>query len=264
MVKEENVIVIFNIPPQFGSSDLRRFFTTFVEKKAFHCFHYKRRPENKLEGFSRNQFLSDTPSSSKNEESNSIEDPSTSSVQNLALAEVSSPNDLEAFIDYYHLKHWTDRNHEDLSRRCLAFPLKRSISVGRLSEFRPPSIAPQGNVGTPTQFFLNAIKECRLSSKVIAKLGIDFFERRRRAFCAVPPPPRDEASGNKGEKVLQTSLPFTKTKTSNKMRKIDTTSSTEKSSKSDGSGKKNDDDGDMTEEMRYVSVFEFNFKLRIV
>ena len=102
-----------------------------------------------------------------------------------------------------------------------------------------------------------------MSSKVIAKLGIDFFDRRRRAFCAVPPPPRDEASRNKGEKVLQTSLPFTKTKTSNKMRKIDTSSSTEKSSKSDdGSGKKNDDDGDMTDEMRYV--FEFNFKLRIV
>ena len=250
MVKEENVIVIFNIPPQFGSADLRRFFTTFVEKKAFKCFHYKRRPENKLEGFSRNQFLSDIPSSS-NEESNSIEEP-TSSIQNLALVEVSSSNDLEVFIDYYHLKHWTDRNHEDLSRRCLAFPLKRSISVGRLSEFRPPSIAPQGNVGTPTQFFLNAIKECRLSSKVIAKLGIDFFERRKRAFCAVPPPSniRDEASRNKGEKVLQTSLPFTKTKTSNKMQKKDT-SSTEKGSKHDESCKKNDDDYDVTGE-RYV------------
>ena len=57
-----------------------------------------------------------------------------------------------------------------------------------LSEFRPPSIAPNGNVGTNEQFFLNAIKECRLSPKVISKLGLDFLERRRRAFSAVPPP----------------------------------------------------------------------------
>jgi hypothetical protein len=57
-----------------------------------------------------------------------------------------------------------------------------------LSEFRPPSIAPNGNVGTPTKYFLKAVNECRLSPKVIAKLGLNFNERRRRVFSAVGPP----------------------------------------------------------------------------
>ena len=76
MPKEDNLVIIFNIPPQFGASDLRRFFTTFIESKSFQCFHFKRRPENKLQGFSRNLFLS--------EESNINHE-----IQNCAVAELS-------------------------------------------------------------------------------------------------------------------------------------------------------------------------------
>ena len=137
MAKEEsNLVIIFNIPSQFGASDLRRFFTTFVEKEAFECFHFKRRPENKLVGFSRKSFLEDF-----SESDSEIQD-----VQNCAIARLSRRREVEAFLDYYHLKHWTDRNHDDLSRRCMAFSLKQSkssIQVDNLSELRPPSIAPK-------------------------------------------------------------------------------------------------------------------------
>ena len=135
---ESNLVIIFNIPPHFGASDLRRFFTTFVEKEAFECFHFKRRPENKFVGFSRKSFLGEDISESDSE--------IQKDVQNCAIARLSRRRDLEAFVEYYHMKHWTDRNHEDLSRRCMTFSLKQSkssIQVNNLSEFRPPSIAPK-------------------------------------------------------------------------------------------------------------------------
>ena len=141
MAKEEsNLVIIFNIPPQFGASDLRRFFTTFVEKEAFECFHFKRRPENKLVGFSRKSFLGDF-----SESDSEIQD-----VQNCTIARLSRRREVEAFLNYYHMKHWTNRNHDDLSRRCMAFPLKQSkssIEVKNLSELRPPSIAPKVKCG---------------------------------------------------------------------------------------------------------------------
>ena len=140
MAKEESdLVIIFNIPPHFGASDLRRFFTTFVEKEAFECFHFKRRPENKLVGFSRKSFLGEGDISESDSEIQK-------DVQNCAIARLSRRRDLEAFLEYYHMKHWTDRNHEDLSRRCMTFSLnqsKSSIQVNNLSEFRPPSIAPK-------------------------------------------------------------------------------------------------------------------------
>ena len=67
------------------------------------------------------------------------------------------------FPDYYHGKHWNDRQDEELSSRCLTFSLKASsnIDLSNLSELKPPSIAPNGNVGTTSKYFLQAISECR-------------------------------------------------------------------------------------------------------
>lgn len=80
-------------------------------------------------------------------------------------------------------------------------PTKNKIDLTNLSEFRscPSNIAPKGNVGTPTRFFLQAINECRLSPKVIAKLGLNSCLRNRgRKFSAVAPP-KDLTHG--GEKL---------------------------------------------------------------
>lgn len=38
-------VLIGNIPGQFHSSDLRAFFSHFIEKKGFVCFHFRHRPE---------------------------------------------------------------------------------------------------------------------------------------------------------------------------------------------------------------------------
>ena len=217
MSKEERTVIIFNIPQNFGSSDLRRFFTTFAETEKFECFHYKRRPETKLEGFKRESFLKGGGEASAN--------------HNVALAVLSSKSHLEPFLSYYHFKHWTDRKNEDLTLRCLCFPVTSSSSTAsagslvqltNLSELRSlPSIAPQGNVGTPTAFFLQAINECRLSPKVIAKLGLDF--KPKRTFSQVPPPTNVTDGGSKKHnRVLLNKVRQTKRlpKTSKKGEKV--------------------------------------------
>ena len=37
--------IVANIPAEFHSSDLRSFFSQFIESKGFNCFHFRHRPE---------------------------------------------------------------------------------------------------------------------------------------------------------------------------------------------------------------------------
>ena len=106
-----------------------------------------------------------------------------------------------------------------MSSICLTFPLNTSstIDLNNLSEFKPPSIAPNGNVGTPSKYFLQAISECRLSSKSIKKLGINLAERRERIFSSVAPPTHvndgtSDRNPERNSRVLPTTLPFQKLK----------------------------------------------------
>ena len=45
---------------------------------------------------------------------------------------------------------------------------------------------PNGNIGTPTAFFLKAINECRLPSKLIGKLKLEFPMAKKRKYGSVP------------------------------------------------------------------------------
>ena len=226
MSKDERTVIIFNIPQNFGSSDLRRCFTTFAEGEKFECFHFKRRPENKLAGFKREDFLKGGGEASPE--------------HSVAFAILRLKDFVKPFLDYYHLRHWTDRKNEDLTSRCLCFPVLSSTTGPwtNLSELRsPPSMAPKGNVGTPTSYFLQAINECRLSPKVIAKLGLDF--KPKRTFSQVAPPSNVTDGGSKKHnRVLLDGVRQTS------KRKLKTTS---KKAKVSGSN-------DITEEKRGVQV----------
>ena len=156
----------------------------------YSCFsvHFKRRPETKLTGFKREDFLKGGGEASPE--------------HTVAFAILRLKDYVEPFLDYYHLRHWTDRKNEDLTSRCLCFPVLSSSTnhvqcqLTNLSELRsPPSMAPKGNVGTPTSYFLQAINECRLSPKVIAKLGLDF--KPKRTFSQVAPPSNVTDGGSK-------------------------------------------------------------------
>ncbi|KAJ8044012.1 G patch domain-containing protein 3 [Holothuria leucospilota] len=87
--------------------------------------------------------------------------------------------------------------------------------VNSLPELNPPDIMPRGNVGTPTQTFLELIKDCKIPPSVIRKLGLIFPKRRsNRQYGNVPfhygtnvTPGREEegvALTGKGEEIIDT------------------------------------------------------------
>lgn len=59
--------------------------------------------------------------------------------------------------------------------------------LNKLIEMHPPVGMPNGNVGTPTKIFLELIRQCRLPSSVIGKLGLEFpRSRSKRKYSSVP------------------------------------------------------------------------------
>lgn len=48
----------------------------------------------------------------------------------------------------------------------------------KLPELHPPAAMPNGNVGTPTSIFMEAIRQCKLPPAVIKKLGLKFPKTR--------------------------------------------------------------------------------------
>lgn len=66
-------------------------------------------------------------------------------------------------------KHTPDEEKQVTSKELL-----------RMSEFNPPGLMAQGNVGTPISTFLQLIRSCRLPPKLIPRLGLQFRRSRRR------------------------------------------------------------------------------------
>lgn len=169
----DRILIIFNIPPSFGSSDLRRFFTDFVEAEKFVCFHYKRRPECKLKDFDRSTVI-DVASSS-------------SSTNQFNCCPAKIKEDLaQQFTDRYNDTHWTDEKGVDLDFKCFITTGSEESHWTGLDESRPPGVLPRGNVGTCTKFLLDSIQACKLPPSVIKRLKLNFHERRRRAYATVP------------------------------------------------------------------------------
>jgi hypothetical protein len=57
----------------------------------------------------------------------------------------------------------------------------------KLPELRPPTVMPQGNVGTPTMFFMKLIRDCKLPPSIIKKLQLDFPKSKGKGkYGSVP------------------------------------------------------------------------------
>ncbi|ETN77612.1 g-patch domain protein [Necator americanus] len=155
-----------NIPSHLKSKDLRRYFADYVETGKFHCFHYRHRPECQQEVF-------------------------------FCRSE---------FIRHYHGQHWINNEGMEIPRRCFVSAAKVAKSsedssdyindadLRQMIELRPPSLMPRGNVGTPSEYFLEQIRLCRLPPSLIPKLGIE-VTRRRRKYDSVPFHYSSERSG---------------------------------------------------------------------
>lgn len=67
----------------------------------------------------------------------------------------------------YKTKH--EQRHRVSLTECFT-----EADLRNLSEFNPPALMPNGNVGTPVTVFLQLIQSCRLPPRIIRKLGLTF------------------------------------------------------------------------------------------
>jgi len=208
---EDCFIIISNIPPGLHTSDLRRFFSNFVESEKFLCFHFRHRPEKtrKYEiqpSSSSNNSTSDDYSRQLCGRVNKKNGMKSEKGTNCCIVKLKTEFASD-FISQYHRKHWLDSKDEELPAVCLVNKIKlldnntnvpdsdnddeKNVHIDdpsflKLPELQPPPMMPKGNVGTTTKFFLQAINECRLPARLIGKLKLEFPVSNKRKFGAVP------------------------------------------------------------------------------
>ncbi|KAL3857176.1 hypothetical protein ACJMK2_011869 [Sinanodonta woodiana] len=192
--------IINNIPPDHHSSDLRNYFSQFIESKGFQCFHFRHRPETQ-----RTSNVTDVQQLTSSQ---------TSMKRTTCCVIKLKDSKLKELIKMYHRKHWLDKKDESISSLCYISKIRvhnkknesamyktrdeqKKIPPDReefteedllgLPELNPPVVMPNGNVGTPTMVFLELIQQCRLPPGVIKKLGLIFPKTRtNKKYGSVP------------------------------------------------------------------------------
>ncbi|EFX62321.1 hypothetical protein DAPPUDRAFT_337114 [Daphnia pulex] len=195
-------MMILNIPPNFHASDLRHFFSDFLERQThFSCFHFRHRPQHELVKFSEitnkkfpglnNAFL--------------IEN------SRCCLVKLFNQAKRKETIQKYHFQNWINKDDTFLSSRCISIcvtvvensldnlpisslclndneaEIKLTLNkIEEMIELKPPPLMPQGNIGTPTKHFLALIQSCRLPTKLIGKLGLNFPKTKTQRYGSVP------------------------------------------------------------------------------
>ncbi|CAL8107802.1 unnamed protein product [Calicophoron daubneyi] len=181
--EEVRFVFLSNIPKDYHASDLRNFFSQFIEPRKITCFHFRHRPEiqaSHANSVKSSELLECVRSRRR--------DPSR-----LCCFLTLKNEYVASFLNTYHLAHWLNVKDEiPLSDQCVL----RSIEFDRepdmqdilqFLEFRPPKWMPQGNVGTPTEHFFKLIKNCELERSAISKLKLNFNARSKaRKYGAVP------------------------------------------------------------------------------
>ncbi|CAH8470542.1 unnamed protein product [Schistosoma curassoni] len=179
--EDTKLLLISGIPKSYHASNLRNFFSQFVESSKFSCFHYRHRPDivgieptTEIDG---TKFLK------------SIKLVAKSKTTCCAIFSIYGKYIKELFRLYSGL-NWPNENDDvPLELKCTLHLLDYATveQFSCLPEFRPLSWMPRGNVGTPTQYFFSLIKECKLESSIISKLNLDFStQAKSRKYGAVP------------------------------------------------------------------------------
>lgn len=111
--------IINNIPRDYHSSDLRNFFSQFIETKGFKCFHFRHRPEVQLH------------KRKENGEDENCGQQKTSSTNTCCCVVSVFEDRYEEFYKMYHRKHWLDSNGESISKVCHISKVKIQNSDGK-------------------------------------------------------------------------------------------------------------------------------------
>ncbi|KAM6967867.1 G patch domain-containing protein 3 [Aplochiton taeniatus] len=200
---------VSNIPGHFRSSDLRNYYSQFIESGGFVCFHYRHRPEvirESQSGTIDSHETKRTGSGDDEEGSSEVlktsERRSSGSAKTCCCIVAVHSTQAERFLRMYAGNQWIESKGNWLARRCVIKRVKVSNPIGEeqftyktkseqrrhvalkelfteadlkgLPELNPPSLMVNGNVGTPIKVFLQLIQSCRLPPRLIRKLGLTF------------------------------------------------------------------------------------------
>ena len=111
MEKNNQVVygIVNNIPQTYHSSDLRNFFSQFIETKGFKCFHFRHRPEKQI----------------------STKSPETENeVKTFCCVFRTVSERLDNLIRLYNKKHWLDKHGDSLSTLCYISKISVSQNKG--------------------------------------------------------------------------------------------------------------------------------------
>lgn len=105
--EDYSLCYIGNIPPFYHAKHLRMFFSTYVEMKSFHTFHFRHRPE-RLSG----RVTNVSNNKSKNCKSKCV------------FLKIY-PKYLTKFLETYNGRHWLHRNgYDSLGSVCVIKEIK--------------------------------------------------------------------------------------------------------------------------------------------
>ena len=127
---DDSHVLISNIPPALHTSDLRKFFSDFVETEKFKCFHYRHRPEKGRvsEGGAGTALAGAAPSFSKQVcgRVHSADKPRPDQrPPNCCIAKLAPVHAAE-LVSKFHRKHWLDSRGEEVAARCFVFRVRLS------------------------------------------------------------------------------------------------------------------------------------------
>ncbi|XP_043940106.1 G patch domain-containing protein 3 isoform X2 [Protopterus annectens] len=195
--------VVSNIPSCFHSADLRNYFSQFTENGGFVCFHYRHRPEVlRPVGADKPECKQVTNQQGTTQGRKPEEGNHTFGKHTCCCVVAVRSEKVDQLMKIYHGSRWVDPDGVWLPTRCVirkikvssqkdsdVFPYKTKkelrsrktqddiftqVDLKRLPELNPPLLMPNGNVGTPSNVFLELIQSCRLPPRFIKKLGLKF------------------------------------------------------------------------------------------
>ncbi len=116
--KEVTFFVVNNIPAGFRSVELRNYFSQFIESKGFACFHYRHRPELRVQS-AVNTGFSERAGGSEGKAAGSC----------CCVVSVRS-RESDRFVKMYSENHWIDSKGNWLRRKCLIRRVRVSEQAG--------------------------------------------------------------------------------------------------------------------------------------
>lgn len=127
-----------NIPDSFHTSDLRNFFSEYIDGEKFDMFHFRHRPQ--INPSVENDKLREVPGSS------TFKTPVSKQKKCCCIVRFRDDLARNMFIKRYHSKLWMDKDGNDLPSKCIITKVSlkaEDLKMFANKELHPPKFMPR-------------------------------------------------------------------------------------------------------------------------